>query len=435
MLNGVFVFLVLVSVGVGALFGDMKAVTQASIDSAVSAAELALGLLGQFTLWLGLVHIVQEAGLMAALARGLEPVMRRLFPEIPQGDPALGAIMLNLSANALGITNAATPFGLKAMKELQRLNRTPWAASNSMVTFLAMTASGVAVLPTGMIAVRASMGSANPAGITVPSILATFCSTVVAVSLALLLARRWPVPAPPTGTNVGSDAESRTEAGSGLEQAEAVARIERRFEVWPTRITGLAALVVAYGFVTRLWIPLGSRAAFEALTGPWLIPLLIASLVGIGFARGVPVYEAFIRGAKEGFQVVVLILPYLVGILTAIGLFRGCGALEAVTTALGPWLQPLGFPPEALPMALVRPLSGSGALGVVIDTLETHGADSFAGTLVTVMNGSTDTTFYIIALYFGSVGVQAVRHALLVCLAADLTGMVVATALTHVFFG
>ena len=439
MLNGVFVALVLSSVAIGALFGTMEGVADAAVESAVGAAKLALGLLGQMTLWLGLVRILQEAGLMAALARALSPVMRPLFPGLPPGDPAFGAILLNLSANALGLTNAATPFGLKAMKELQRLQERPGVASDAMIVFVTLTASGVAVLPLGMIAVRSTMGAELPGAIILPSMGATLCSTLVGATLALGLSRWSARPPSPVDAEPGEPADRSGPELAGLADAEQVATIERRTRPLRAALVGVCGVAVAVGFWTSVAGPQGTADgaldAFQIFSGRWLLPLLIAGFVGIGFARGVPVYDAFIRGAKEGFSVVVLIVPYLVGILTAIGLFRACGALDALTTFLAQFLEPLGFPPEALPMALVRPLSGSAALGVVVDTIEAHGANSFVGTLVTVMNGSTDTTFYVLAVYFGSVRVQNVRHALLACLAADFTGVVVATALTHGFFG
>jgi spore maturation protein SpmA len=437
-MNWVFLGLIVSSILAGAFTGTMPKVTEASLASAKSAVELAIGLIGQMTLWLGLVGVLREAGLLRSVARGLTPVMRRLFPEVPVDHPAMGAMIMNIAANVLGLGNAATPFGLKAMQELDKLNTRKGVSTNSMALFLVINTSGVAVLPLGVIAVRATLGSKDPAGIIVPTLIATLCSTVVAAFACKLLERlpafsaeRYPAVEIDAAANKAPDAAS-------LQQAEALATLERRGASWRRWVVLaiVAAVLVALGLhVARAS---ATQAPFEVTRGvlsDWLLPLLILSIVTLGFGREVKVYEAFIAAAKDGFQTVVAIIPFLVGMLVAIGMFRASGAMDLLVGALSPLLEPLGFPAQALPMALIRPLSGSGALGVMTESLKAYGPDSFVGYLVSVLNGSTETTFYVLALYFGAVQVKVLRHALLACLVADFAGPTGALLACKLFFG
>ena len=437
-MNWIFTGLIVVSVLTGAFTGKMPAVTKAGIDSAKAAVELAIGLIGQMTLWLGFFGVLRQAGLMAGLARGLSPVMRRLFPEIPPDHPALGAMIMNIAANVLGLGNAATPFGLKAMQELDKLNPRRGVATNSMALFLAINTSGVAVLPLGAVAVRATLGSKDPAGIILPTLMATMFSTVTAVLVCKLLEHRkffalerYAEIAVEAGGAKAPDAEA-------LKQAEALAQLEPKAPMWKVLVSaGLAAtLAVALGLhVVNLPADVGGLEATRGILGDWLLPGLMLLIVLVGFGRDVKVYEAFITSAKEGFQVGTVIIPFLVAILVSIGMFRASGAMEAITTGLGPALATVGFPAEALPMALIRPLSGNGALGVMTEAMKTHGPDSFIGYLVSTINGGTETTFYVLALYFGSVQVRSLRHTLAACLAADFAGPTGALLACKLFFG
>jgi spore maturation protein SpmB len=340
-------------------------------------------------------------------------------------------MILNISANMLGLGNAATPFGLKAMGELNTLNPRPGVATDAMILFLVINTSGVAVLPLGAVAVRATLGSRDAAGIMIPSIVGTFLSTVASVLLFKLI-QRW---ASPVVSAVQAGAASPVAEVKGLEEAQALAAERPPPPLWRSLLVlaiGAALLVlVARHLALAPGTPLETlRAVFSS----WLLPVLMLAIVLVGFWREVRVYEAFIAAAKEGFQVGVLIIPYLVAILVAVGLFRASGAMESFTSVVGPYTALVGLPAEALPMALVRPLSGNGALGVMTETMKVHGPDSFIGYLVSLINGSSETTFYVLALYFGSVQVRATRYALAACLTSDAIGLAITVALAHLFF-
>ena len=434
MLNGIFIALISIAVVFAAFNGTMSEVMQASIDSAGQAVTIAIGLLGMMALWLGLMRVLRDAGLMAALGRGLAPVMRRLFPDIPPEHPAMGAMIMNISANMLGLGNAATPFGLKAMKELETLNARAGVATNSMALFLAINTSGVAVMPLGVIAIRASLDSADPAGIFVPSILATLCSTAVGITVIKLLERRAAFAADgyPTGE---AAAGSLADGIAGLDVAEKTALVEAR----PSTLRRAWLLLFVVLMVAALWIQAGSLVPelgvwgfVSGILSTWLLPVLMAGILIVGFVRRVNVYESVIAGAREGFGIFVMIIPFLVAILVAVGMFRASGALEFLAAGLAAFTS---IPVEGMVMAFVRPLSGSGAMGVMTEAMQANGPDSFTGYLVSVMNGSTETTFYVIALYFGSVAIRAGRHTIYGCLAADVTGFLAALLWCRVFFG
>lgn len=437
MLNAIFILLISISVVFAAFRGTMTEVMNASIESANGAVQIAIGLLGMMTLWLGLMRVLRDAGFMAALARALAPVMRRLFPDVPADHPAMGAMIMNLSANMLGLANAATPFGLKAMKELEALNNRPGVATDSMALFLAINTSGVAVMPLGVIAVRASLGSMDAAGIFVPTILATTCSTVVGVAVAKLLQRRptfaverYPErgPGEPAGSSLASGIK-------GLDRAEETARIEVRSSVVRTTVLLLFFLLLIVALALQVRSAGASAGAWDItrqILSSWLLPILMVTILLAGFTRRVNVYDSVIAGAREGFEIFVMIIPFLVAILVAVGMFRASGAMDFIAGGLA---RATSIPAEGLMMALVRPLSGSGALGVMTEAMRANGPDSFAGYLVSVMNGSTETTFYVLALYFGSVGIRAGRHTVIACLAADAAGFTAAFILTRLFFG
>jgi spore maturation protein SpmA len=438
-LNAVFAVLILGGVLAGVFLGRMPEVNAEGIAAAKSAVEIAIGLVGMMALWLGFLRVLRDAGLLHSIARGLAPVMRRLFPEVPPDHPAMAAMILNLAANMLGLGNAATPFGLKAMRELDRLNSRPGVATDAMVLFLAINTSGVAVMPLGVIAIRASLGAENAAGIFLPSVLATACSTIVAILVARALSRRRRYA--PERAEIAVDLEegraSLADGVRGIDEAEQIAATSpalRPAGAWML-VGFFAVLGLAIGL--RLWAPPESLDRLDVLreiANAWLLPVLMATIVVFGVAHRVKVYESFVQGAREGFEIAVMIIPFLVAILVAVGLFRASGALDAWVGLLAPVTTLVGFPAEALPMALIRPLSGSGAMGVMTATMQQHGPDSFVGYLVSVMNGSTETTFYVLALYFGSVRVRATRHAVAACLAADVTGVAAALVWSRIFF-
>lgn len=388
----------------------MEDLTKAMVESAAGAVELALGLIGVMTLFLGLMKVAEAGGMLTILARLIRPLMARLFPEVPQEHPAMGAMILNLSANVLGLGNAATPFGIKAMQELDKLNPRPGTATNAMVMFLAINASSVTLLPTGVIALRAAAGSADPAGILPTTLFATLCSTVIAIIAAKAYQRFFP-----TG-NAGSEETDKADpTETSPEGKSSPAELAGAYPLW---VSGLAlCLLVAL-------IPL--TVFFGRAISPWVIPSLMVGFLVFGALRRVRVYEVFVEGAKEGFHVAVKIIPYLVAILVAVAMFRASGAMEAMVGWLMPWTSPLGMPAEALPMALLRPLSGSGAYGVMAAIINNPaiGPDSYTGYLVSTLQGCTETTFYVLAVYFGAVQVRQTRHALPAALTADLAGII-----------
>jgi spore maturation protein SpmA len=441
LLNWIFAFFIVGAVIAGAFGGRMPEVTKAGLDSAKSAVvDLVIPLVGQMALWLGFMRVLREGGLLAAIARALAPGMRRLFPDVPPDHPAMGAMILNLAANMLGLGNAATPFGLKAMRELDTLNAHRGVATDAMALFLSINTAGVAVLPLGVVAVRATLGSQNAGGIIVPSILSAASGTLVAILVAKALERRpfysveraaRAVPGPAVG------GPSIADAIKGLTEAEAIAH-EGQGAVRGAGLLLLgfvALLAVAIGmFATGAPEGTGGVALARDVLSTWLLPALMAAIVLFGLGHRVPVYEAFVRGAREGFEIAVMIIPFIVAILVSIGMFRASGMLDVLLALVAPITNLIGFPAEALPMALIRPLSGSAALGVLTETMKVHGPDSFVGFLVSVINGSTETTFYVLAVYFGSVQVRAARHTVAACLAADAAGIGAAYLFSRVFF-
>ncbi len=424
-MNGIFFALVAISFVVAAFTGHMGDVTTGAIDAAKAAVELAIGLVGIMALFLGLMQVVQEAGGLRFLARAIRPLMVRLFPDVPADHPAMGAMIMNLAANMLGLANAATPFGIRAMQELDRLNGRKGTATDAMALFLAINTSSVTLLPTGVIGLRASLGSQDAAGILPTTLAATAFSTVGATVACLLLARmpwfrRSRPPAatgeegPPPGEATGADpppiaAVEDLSAGSGS-------------------LLPLLAVGGVFGAFVVLAVLVG-----QAVSG-WIIPVLVVGMLLVGVIRGVRVYEVFITGAKEGFNVALRIIPYLVAILVSVGMFRASGALGFFTSLLGPFTDPLGLPAEALPMAFLRPLSGSGAYGVMAEILKTHGPDTYLGYLVSTIQGSSETTFYVLAVYFGAVGITRYRHAMWAGILADLFGLIGAVTICRILY-
>jgi spore maturation protein SpmA len=398
----------------------MEALSSGMLDSASGAVELAIGLVGAMTLFLGLMKVAEAGGLLTIIARVIRPLMTRLFPEIPADHPAMGAMILNMSANALGLGNAATPFGIRAMQELDKLNIRPGTATNSMALFLAINTSSITLLPTGVIAIRAAAGSADPAAILPSTLFASICATTFAILITFFLQRFFPVG--PLDPNDAAMSRPWVEEDAAR---EALPKDSGGYSAWVSMLAlgGILALMP----VTILW---------GRTISPWIIPGLMVAFLVFGALRGVRVYEMFIEGAKDGFQVALRIIPYLVAILTAVGMFRASGAMDVMVNTLGAFTSQVGLPAEALPMALLRPLSGSGAYGVMVSIINDPaiGPDSYVGYLVSTLQGSSETTFYVLAVYYGAVQIRRIRHTLAAALAADVVAVIASVAICSYLF-
>jgi spore maturation protein SpmA len=398
-------------------FAKMKEVTSAVISYAGTAVTIALGLIGIMALWLGVMKVAEEAGLIKIIAMSLRPFTKKLFPEIPADHPAMSSMIMNISANMLGLGNAATPFGLKAMEEMEKINTNKGTASNSMVTFLAINTAGLTLIPATAIAVRAASGSANPAIIIGTSIFGAFCATVAGVTTAKIIEKFY------------------------LESWSFLDWFKKNLKFFGLVL--IAILAIGLFFITGLAVKVSGLFSFISAEGfkniigvvsKLAIPLLILIFIGYGAIKKVKVYESFVEGAKDGFNIAVKIIPYLVAMLIAIGIFRAGGAMDWLIFILKPVTSLIGMPAEALPMALMRPLSGSGSLGIMSENLAVYGPDSFIGILVSTFYGSTETTFYVLALYFGSISIKNTRHALPVGLIADMAGILGALFIVKLLF-
>lgn len=385
-------------------FGNMQIfpdLLTSTFDSAKNGFEISLGLTGALTLWMGIMKIGENGGVIGAFSRLIAPFFSKIFPEIPKDHPAMGSIFMNVSANMLGLDNAATPMGLKAMGELQELNPKKETASNAMIMFLVLNTSGLTIIPISIMVYRAQMGAANPSDVFLPILLATFFSTIVGF-LAVAIYQK---------INI----------------------FQRNIMLTLGGLT--TAILLTILLVSQL--PREQLALWSNFAAAFILFSIIISFVLTAAIRKVNVYESFIDGAKDGFKVAIGIIPYLVAILVAIGVFRASGAMTYIVDGIGSLVGLLGINTEfveALPTALMKPLSGSGARGMMIDAMSTFGADSFVGRLVSVVQGSTETTFYVLAVYFGSVGIKNSRHALGCALLADLAGIVAAILIGYLFF-
>ncbi|MFO7557302.1 MAG: nucleoside recognition domain-containing protein [Desulfobacterales bacterium] len=399
----------------------MEELSKAMIESAGGAVELAIGLVGVMTLFLGLMKVAEAGGMLKILARLIRPLMVRLFPDVPPNHPAMGAMILNMSANVMGLGNAATPFGIRAMQELNKLNPRPGSATNSMALFLAINTSSVTLLPTGVIALRAAAGSTDPAAILPTTLFATIGSTTIAI-IAAKLYSRW-VPVKPLSEKV-----SPVQTDDGAQEIDSASNEDdgRTYPLWVS-VAALSALMAL--------VPV--TIFFGRSISPWIIPGLMILFLVFGFLRKVPVYEVMVEGGKDGFQVALRIIPYLVVILVAVGMLRGSGAMDLIVGLLGQVTAKVGLPGEALPMALMRPLSGSGSYGILAAIINDPviGPDSYTGYLVSTLQGSTETTFYVLAVYYGAVQVRRIRHTMAAALTADLFGIVFAVLACLYFFG
>lgn len=377
------------------------AIINASFESAKTAFQISLGLTGVLSLWLGIMKIGEKGGVIRAFARLAAPVFGKLFPDIPENHPVTGAIFMNISANLLGLDNAATPMGLKAMQEMQTFNPDKKTASNPMIMFLAINASGLTLIPVSIMVYRAQMGAADPSDVFLPILLATFVSTLVAV-LAVCIRQR---------INV----------------------LQKELLLF---FGGLAAFI---GGVVWLFSRLEQQqvSMYSSLFANVLLFGIICSFIVSGVRKKINVYDSFIEGAKDGFRTAVTIIPYLVAILVAIGVFRASGAMDFLIAGIRTGVEAVGGNTDfigALPTMLMKPLSGSGARGMMVDAMNTYGADSFVGRLASVVQGSTDTTFYVVAVYYGSIGIRNTRYTVPCSLAADLAGALMAVTMGYLFF-
>lgn len=385
--------------------GDVSvfpAMMNATFDMSKTAFEISLGLTGVLSLWLGVMKIGERVGLINALARVLSPVFSKLFPDIPKGDPATGAIFMNIAANMLGLDNAATPLGLKAMERLQALNPRKDTASNPMIMFLVLNTSGLTLIPVSILVYRSQLGAQQPTDVFIPILLATFFSTLAGIIITSIYQH----------INLFNRTMLLTLGGM---------------------LAIVGGIIWGFGQLDKEQMSIVSTSVANIV----LMTIIVAFILA-GVRKRINVYDAFIEGAKEGFQTAVRIIPYLVAILVAIGVFRASGAMDMLVDGIKRLVAACGGNTgfvEALPTALMKPLSGSGARGMMVDTMTTYGADSFVGRLSCLFQGSTDTTFYILAVYFGSINIKYTRHAVTCGLLADLCGVIAAIALAYMFFG
>lgn len=385
--------------------GDMEvfpAMMNSTFESSKTAFEISLGLTGVLSLWLGIMKIGERGGVINVLARMLSPVFSKVFPDIPKGHPVTGSIFMNMAANMLGLDNAATPLGLKAMEQLQELNTRKDTATNPMIMFLVLNTSGLTLIPVSIMVYRSQLGAAQPTDIFIPILLATFFSTI-----------------------------------AGLIITSIYQKINLLNKVMVLTLGGMAAIVAliiwGFGQMSKDTMNVVSTSVANIL-----LMTIIVLFIFAGLRKKVNVYDAFIEGAKDGFTTAVRIIPYLVAILVGIGVFRASGAMDMLVDGIGWCVSAVGGDNQfvgALPTALMKPLSGSGARGMMVDAMTTYGADSFVGRLSCIFQGSTDTTFYILAVYFGSVNIRYTRHAVACGLLADLAGVVAAIAIAYMFFG
>lgn len=378
-----------------------QAIVNGTFDTAKTGAEISLGLIGLMSFWLGIMKIGEKGGMINIFARLVGPFFNKLFPEIPKNHPALGSVLMNFSANMLGLDNAATPVGLKAMKELQELNPNKDTASNAQIMFLVLNASSLTLLPITIMAYRKEAGAADPSDVFIPILLATFFSTLV-----------------------------------GLVITAIYQRINLLNKVILAYIGGLTVFIgsLLYYFSTLKQEEIN---AISQVASNVILFTVIISFIALAFYRKVNVFESFIEGAKEGFEVAIKIIPYLVGILVAVGVFRASGAMDYLVQGVSAVVSWMGFDTrfvEALPVAFMKPMSGSGARGLMIDLMHAKGADDFASRVACVIQGSTETTFYVLAVYFGSVAIKKTRHALPAALLAELAGVIAAIIIAYIFF-
>jgi spore maturation protein SpmA len=443
-LNYIWLALVLFAVAIGGWNDQFKSVTEGALDGAKTAVTIALGLIGIMALWLGVMRLAERAGLVQKLARGLRPIMRRLFPDVPPEHPAMGSMVMNMSANMLGLGNAATPLGLRAMRDLESLNPRPGVATNAMCTFLAINTSSVQLVPATAIAILAASGSTRPTAIVGTALMATLCAASVAIISVKLLEKLPLFRLSPSSqrTKTEQDFEkAEIKEVAGIDSGDREANVVPQEPAKPLSVTGLLALIGLLVLFILFFIRMVSPAWFGIAAAPDVaaqngfvrsvnalsilaIPFLLSFFPLYAAARGVKVYDEFVEGAKEGFGVILKIIPFLVTMLVAIGMFKGAGGIDLLSRLLSPILTPLQFPTDLLPLALMRPLSGSATLALLTDIVHRLGPDNIVSLTAATIYGSTETTFYVAAVYFGAVGIKQTRHAIPAGLLADLTGVI-----------
>jgi spore maturation protein SpmA len=437
-LNYIWLALVLLAVAIGGWNDRLKDVTAGAFDGAKTAVTIALGLIGIMALWLGVMRLAERAGLVQRIARGLRPIMRRLFPDVPPDHPAMGSMVMNMSANMLGLGNAATPLGLRAMRDLETLNPRPGVATNAMCTFLAINTSSVQLIPATAIAILAASGSTRPTAIVGTALLATLCAASVAI-ISVKLLEKLSVFQPRRQTPVTTDDSPYRSApqstAEGPEETPVAEQPPHRVSIYGSIALAVLTVLFLVLFV-RMVAPtlFGLTMAPDAAQNVFVRSVNALSILAIPFllsffplyaaTRGVKVYDEFVEGAKEGFGVILKIIPFLVTMLVAIGMFKGAGGIDLLSRALSPILTPLQFPPDLLPLALMRPLSGSATLALLTDIVHRLGPDNIVSLTAATIYGSTETTFYVAAVYFGAVGIKQTRHAIPAGLLADLTGVI-----------
>lgn len=443
MLNYIWLCLLVFAVMIAGFRDRMPQTVEGAVKSAETAVTLSLGLIGIMALWLGMMRLAEKSGVVRALARLLRPLLTRLFPDVPGDHPAMGSMVMNVAANMLGLNNAATPLGLRAMRDLETLNPRPGTATNAMCTFLAINTSSVQLIPLTAVAVLASAGSSKPTAIIGTALIATVFSTGAAI-IAVKALEKLPIFRLKDSPGVGRTARPVEPVPDERESVVEVVRIK------PLRWWGWLILAAVLGsfvwFMFSLSFPHWfGRPAKTADASAWVnvinaisllaVPFLLAIFPLYASLRGIDVYEQFVEGAKEGFQVAVRIIPFLVAMLVAIGMFRGAGGIDMLTDLLRPALELVHFPPELVPMSLIRSLSGSGSLAVLTDIVTQYGPDHILARMAGTIFGSTETTFYVVAVYFGSVSVQRTRHAVPAGLIADLVGVVASVVICRMVFG
>lgn len=409
LLNYIWIGLLLLSVVMGCVqfffYGQadvFSLILNSTFSSAKTGFEISIGLTGVLALWMGILNIGEKGGVVTTLSRGVAPFFGRIFPDIPRNHPVFGTMFMNISANMLGLDNAATPMGLKAMSELQELNADKQRASNAMIMFVVLGASGLTIIPTTIMAYRAQLGAANPADVFLPLMMATYFSTLAGLISCC---------------------------------------IAQHIRIWDKvilgTVIGLTIFVGALLFLAQR-LPEATLNRISTLVAAVLLLGVICWFIIQAMTRHINVYETFIDGAKDGFKTAVGIIPYLIAILVAVGMFRASGAMGLLERGLAHCFEWCGINPDmaaAVPTALMKPLSGSGARGLMIEAMTTHGADSLVGRLCCILQGTTDTTFYVLAVYFGSVGIKQTRHAVACCLISDFVGIVAAFVIASIFFG
>jgi spore maturation protein SpmA len=440
MLNYIWLGLMVLAVVIGGLNGHLDEAIKGAFDLARAAVmDIALPLSAIMTIWLGVMRLAEKSGLIFLLARGLRPILRRLFPDVPADHPAMGSMVMNIAANMLGLGNAATPLGLRAMIELQKLNPNPGSATNAMCTFLTINTASIQLIPATAIGILAVAGGKNPTAIVGTAFLATVVSQITGLTAVKTLEKlkMFRLAAHPAA-EPALPAPARADLPQGAEAPPALTPFKRT-------ALGMFAVFFAYLFLTMSFPSWGLGAAPIPASDPFFIRAVKAiSLLAIPFflsffplyaaLHGIKVYEEFVEGAKEGFGVAVRIIPYLVAILAAVGFFRGAHGIELIARAIKPVLDAIRFPPELLSLAFMRPLSGSGSIALVSDVVKTYGPDHLYSLTAATILGSTETTFYVLAVYFGSVGIRRTRHAVAAGLLADLAGVVASVVICRIMF-